>query len=188
MKGMRVALLAGDVSWIYPGNRGFTETLRRFAEYQKSASPDERFYALHLDVEPHQDAKLSDARKWQLYRRFPSRRSVGDGIRFDRERAECGADRRKNGGDGRVRRRSRRQGARQSDGRLLRPQPSCRAGLRQLRPWRQVYVFRMVQRFVAGRLEPSGVAQGRLGAARSAPTAGGTSRATVIRAGSISIA
>ena len=69
-KGMRVALLAGDVSWIYPGNRGFAETLEAYLSYQRRAAPNERFYALHLDVEPHQDRKLSDERKWQLYADF----------------------------------------------------------------------------------------------------------------------
>ncbi len=69
-KGMRVALLAGDVSWIYPGNRGFAETLEAYLSYQRRAAPNERFYALHLDVEPHQDRNLSDERKWQLYADF----------------------------------------------------------------------------------------------------------------------
>ena len=69
-KGMRVALLSGDVSWIRPGNRGFAETLIAYRSYQRHAAPDEKFYALHLDVEPHQDTKLSDARKWQLYADF----------------------------------------------------------------------------------------------------------------------
>jgi len=69
-KGMRVALLAGDVSWIYPGNRGFAETLSAYTAYQRAASPDERLYALHFDVEPHQDKKLDDSRKWQLYADF----------------------------------------------------------------------------------------------------------------------
>lgn len=69
-KGMRVACLNGDVSWIRPGNRGFAETLALYLAYQRSAAPDEKFYALHLDVEPHQDGKLSDARKWQLYADF----------------------------------------------------------------------------------------------------------------------
>ncbi|MBQ6246028.1 MAG: hypothetical protein IJK04_04125, partial [Kiritimatiellae bacterium] len=46
--GMRVALLSGDVSWIYPGNRGFAETLEAYLDYQRSAAPDERFYALHF--------------------------------------------------------------------------------------------------------------------------------------------
>lgn len=87
-KGMRVALLAGDVSWIYPGNRGFAETLQRFIGYQKSSAPNERFYALHLDVEPHQDAKLSDARKWQLYADFVLRaaadvHAAGEKIEWD---------------------------------------------------------------------------------------------------------
>ena len=52
-KGMRVALLAGDVSWIRPGNRGFAETLILYRSYQRHAAPEEKFYALHLDVEPH---------------------------------------------------------------------------------------------------------------------------------------
>lgn len=87
-KGMRVALLAGDVSWIYPGNRGFAETLEAYLSYQRSAAPNERFYALHLDVEPHQDAKLSDARKWQLYADFVLRaaadvHAAGEKIEWD---------------------------------------------------------------------------------------------------------
>lgn len=69
-KGMRVAWLAGDVSWIFPENDGFERTLESFIEYRKSAQPDAQFFALHLDVEPHQDAKLADGRKWQLYADF----------------------------------------------------------------------------------------------------------------------
>ena len=87
-KGMRVALLAGDVSWIRPGNRGFAETLIAYRSYQRHAAPDERFYALHLDVEPHQDAKLSDPRKWQLYADFVLRaaadvHAAGEKIEWD---------------------------------------------------------------------------------------------------------
>ena len=57
-RGMRVALLAGE------------------------------FYALHLDVEPHQDAKLPDARKWQLYADFVLRaaadvHAAGEKIEWD---------------------------------------------------------------------------------------------------------
>ena len=68
--GMRVACLNGDVSWIRP------------------AAPDEKFYALHLDVEPHQDSKLSDARKWQLYADFVLRaaadvHAAGEKIEWD---------------------------------------------------------------------------------------------------------
>lgn len=87
-KGVRVALLAGDVSWIRPGNRGFAETLVAYRSYQRHAAPGEKFYALHLDVEPHQDAKLSDVRKWQLYADFVLRaaadvHAAGEKIEWD---------------------------------------------------------------------------------------------------------
>ena len=87
-KGMRVALLSGDVSWIRPGNRGFAEILIAYRSYQRHAAPDERFYALHLDVEPHQDNKLPDARKWQLYADFVLRaaadvHAAGEKIEWD---------------------------------------------------------------------------------------------------------
>lgn len=87
-KGMRVALLSGDVSWISPENRGFAEVASAYLAYQKSAAADERFYALHLDVEPHQDRKLSDKRKWQLYADFVLRASAevhaaGENIEWD---------------------------------------------------------------------------------------------------------
>ena len=87
-RGMRVALLAGDVSWIHPGSRGFAVTLDAYLAYQRAASPDEKFYALHLDVEPHQDSKLSDARKWQLYADFVLRaaadvHAAGEKIEWD---------------------------------------------------------------------------------------------------------
>ena len=86
--GMRVACLNGDVSWIRPGNRGFAETLALYLAYQRSAAPDEKFYALHLDVEPHQDGKLPDARKWQLYADFVLRaaadvHAAGEKIEWD---------------------------------------------------------------------------------------------------------
>ena len=87
-QGMRVAYLNGDVSWIRPGNRGFSETFARYLAYQKAAAPDEKFYAIHLDVEPHQDAKLSDARKWQLYADFVLRaaadiHAAGEKVEWD---------------------------------------------------------------------------------------------------------
>ena len=66
-RGMRVAWLAGDVSWIFPGNLGFDETWALYSGYQKKAPEDARFYALHLDVEPHQDSTLTQERRWQLY-------------------------------------------------------------------------------------------------------------------------
>lgn len=87
-KGMRVAWLAGDVSWIFPESDGFDRTLERFIAYRRSAPPDAHFFALHLDVEPHQDAKLTDARKWQLYADFVVRstrmaRQAGVKIEWD---------------------------------------------------------------------------------------------------------
>ena len=87
-RGMRVALLAGDVSWIHPGSRGFAVTLDAYLAYQRAAKPDEKFYALHLDVEPHQDAKLPDARKWQLYADFVLRaaadiHAAGEKVEWD---------------------------------------------------------------------------------------------------------
>lgn len=87
-KGMRVACLAGDVSWINPGNTGFDETLAWYRRYQKAAPEDARFYALHFDVEPHQNPKLSEARKWQLYADFALRaaafvRRAGEKIEWD---------------------------------------------------------------------------------------------------------
>ena len=69
-RGLRISWLAGDVSWIEPQNLGFDETWRRYQAYQQTAPADARFDALHLDVEPHQNRKLSDARKWQLYADF----------------------------------------------------------------------------------------------------------------------
>ena len=76
------------MSWIKPGNRGFAETFALYLAYQKAAAPDEKFYALHLDVEPHQDSKLSDARKWQLYADFVLRaaadvHAAGEKIEWD---------------------------------------------------------------------------------------------------------
>ena len=87
-RGMRVARLAGDVSWIHPGSRGFDVTLDAYLAYQRSAKPDEKFYAMHLDVEPHQDAKLPDARKWQLYADFVLRaaadiHATGEKVEWD---------------------------------------------------------------------------------------------------------
>jgi len=87
-KGMRVALLAGDVSWIRPGSRGFAETLAAYRAYQRRSAPDERFYAVHFDVEPHQDSKLTDERKWQLYADFVLRaasdvHAIGEKVEWD---------------------------------------------------------------------------------------------------------
>ena len=61
-KGMRVAALTGDVSWITPGNTGFDNFVKKFNDYQKDAASDEKFYAMHLDVEPHQRDDFSTNR------------------------------------------------------------------------------------------------------------------------------
>ena len=66
-RGMRVAWLAGDVSWIFPGNLGFDEKWSRYSDYQRKAPADAKFYALHLDVEPHQTKKVAKELRWQLY-------------------------------------------------------------------------------------------------------------------------
>lgn len=87
-RGIAVQWLSGDVSWIWPGSLGFDEVCRRFVRYQRKAPADAKFDALHLDVEPHQDAKLSDARKWQLYADFVCRAAAlvhraGEKIEWD---------------------------------------------------------------------------------------------------------
>ncbi len=87
-RGLTVQWLSGDVSWIWPGALGFDEVCRRFVRYQRTAPADAKFDALHLDVEPHQDAKLSDARKWQLYADFVCRATAlvhraGEKIEWD---------------------------------------------------------------------------------------------------------
>lgn len=68
--GLSVAYLAGDVSWIMPGNLGFDETFAHFRRHQRTAPADARFTALHLDVEPYQNRTLEKARLWQLYADF----------------------------------------------------------------------------------------------------------------------
>ena len=69
-RGMATSWLAGDVSWIHPGALGFFTAYEAFRRYQRTASPETRLKAFHLDVEPHQDNRLSDARRWQLYADF----------------------------------------------------------------------------------------------------------------------
>ena len=64
-RGMRVAWLSGDVSWIREGNTGFETFFSQFKAYQDQAADDAKFYGIHLDVEPHQ-AGSSDS-NWQLY-------------------------------------------------------------------------------------------------------------------------
>ena len=87
-KRIRVAYLSGDVSWIEPGSLGFDEIFAHYMRYQRSAPEDARFFALHLDVEPHQNTKLPDERKWQLYADFVARAAArvhraGEKIEWD---------------------------------------------------------------------------------------------------------
>lgn len=90
-RGIRVALLDGDVSWIQPGNTGFSRTFTAFTNYQARVEPDERFYGLHLDIEPHQESGYwsheADAlsRYWNLVSTTiaPLVRSTGYGLEFD---------------------------------------------------------------------------------------------------------
>lgn len=87
-QGMSVRCLAGDPSWIRPGNLGFETAFSAYRQYQRSVPADARFAGLHLDVEPHVDRKLSDARKWQLYADLAVRagamaRRAGEKIEWD---------------------------------------------------------------------------------------------------------
>lgn len=66
-RGIRVAWLSGDVSWILPGNNGFNNFYNEFITYQNQAPSDAKFYGIHLDVEPHQNGQLSNEVKWQYY-------------------------------------------------------------------------------------------------------------------------
>lgn len=64
-RGMRVAWLSGDASWIREDNTGFETFFSQFKAYQDQAADDAKFYGIHLDVEPHQ-LGISDE-NWQLY-------------------------------------------------------------------------------------------------------------------------
>ena len=57
--GMRVAWLSGDASWI---NSQSTAIATKYLNYQAQAAADAKFYALHLDVEPHQLSGFSGNR------------------------------------------------------------------------------------------------------------------------------
>ena len=61
-RGIRVAALTGEVTWINPGNNGFQAYVDKVKEYQAAASAEERFYGMHLDVEPHQHSSFSSRR------------------------------------------------------------------------------------------------------------------------------
>ena len=61
-RGIRVAALTGEVTWINPGNNGFQAYVDKVREYQAEASEEEKFYGMHLDVEPHQHGSFSSKR------------------------------------------------------------------------------------------------------------------------------
>jgi len=54
--GIRVAALSGSARWIYPSNNrlGIENYFDKYRSYQQNAKANEKFYAMHLDVEPHQ--------------------------------------------------------------------------------------------------------------------------------------
>lgn len=54
--GIRVAALSGSARWIYPSNNrlGIENYFDKYRSYQQNANENEKFYAMHLDVEPHQ--------------------------------------------------------------------------------------------------------------------------------------
>ena len=90
-RGIRVALLDGDVSWIQAGSTGLDRTFAAFTNYQARVEPDERFYGLHLDIEPHQEdgywSHEADAlsRYWTLVSGTiaPQVRATGYRLEFD---------------------------------------------------------------------------------------------------------
>ncbi len=53
--GVRVALIGADARWVLPEGRQEGERFFAFYEdHQRVSAPEERFYGLHLDIEPHQ--------------------------------------------------------------------------------------------------------------------------------------
>lgn len=92
--GMRVAALTGDYAWINPDNTGFEKYVEKFNAYQKAAAEDEKFYSMHLDVEPHQhpDFKTGEegrAKVMQLFADFavnkaaPAAKEAGTLLEWD---------------------------------------------------------------------------------------------------------
>ena len=70
--GMRVAALTGEYSWIEPDSTGFERYVEKFNAYQQAAAEDEKFYSMHLDVEPHQhpDFKTGDEGRAEVMQMF----------------------------------------------------------------------------------------------------------------------
>ncbi len=80
--GIRVALIGAEAEWAVPeGQKAFDAYLKWFEDYQAGCeSPDEKFYGMHMDVEPHQ------LEKWQT-----EQKAVVDGyVTFlQKARAAC---------------------------------------------------------------------------------------------------
>ena len=71
-RGIRVACLGGDAIWIMEENETYDAWYARFRQYQQNAAEDEKFYGVHLDVEPHQLSAYSKNADlcWQLYAQY----------------------------------------------------------------------------------------------------------------------
>lgn len=79
--GIRVAALTGDYRWINPDNTGFERYVEKFNDYQDEAADDEKFYSMHLDVEPHQHPEFKTgaegrAKVMQLFADFVVNKAV----------------------------------------------------------------------------------------------------------------
>jgi hypothetical protein len=66
--GSRVHALMGDKDFILPDSRDFVrKSIRNTVEYNKLVSPEERFYAIHLDIEPYLFPGFASSRRhWFL--------------------------------------------------------------------------------------------------------------------------
>ena len=73
--GIRVACLSGDASWIEPDHQGFDRWYRWFCDFQEQSSANQKFYGIHLDVEPYQAAQyaLDEQACWNQYADFVAR-------------------------------------------------------------------------------------------------------------------
>ncbi|MDR1917790.1 MAG: hypothetical protein LBQ05_02270 [Christensenellaceae bacterium] len=68
-KGITVSALCGEWQWIQPDNDGFDKAVALFNDYQNSATENQKFYGLHLDIEPHQSENW-DTNKDELMQLF----------------------------------------------------------------------------------------------------------------------
>lgn len=54
-RGIRVAALGGDANWLTEdGFAAYQRWLSKIKDYQAEAEDDEKFYGVHIDLEPHQ--------------------------------------------------------------------------------------------------------------------------------------